>query len=201
MFIWILFKSKKILKFVKNFRFDNYSTDVTVDETTVKLRLWDTAGQEDYDRLRSLSYPNTVILSCFTPSEQKRGFKMNPVRPLIHGCLSLPQADIPYVSLHTTKPTKWHVRPAKTQISLDIRPVWSVFDVPGHLPSLIRVFAVRSVGSLGRKLSSCGQLWSDWAILLVLSWGGSRMEYRLAVKEAWKSGEASAWVENYSFPA
>ena len=24
-----------------------------------------------------------------------------------------------------TKPTKWHVRPAKTQISLSIRPVWS----------------------------------------------------------------------------
>ena len=23
------------------------------------------------------------------------------------------------------KPTKWHVRPAKTQISLGIRPVWS----------------------------------------------------------------------------
>ena len=26
-----------------------------------------------------------------------------------------------------TKPTKWHVCPAKTQISLGIRPVWSVF--------------------------------------------------------------------------
>ena len=26
-----------------------------------------------------------------------------------------------------TKPTKWFVRPAKTQISLAIRPVWSVF--------------------------------------------------------------------------
>ena len=25
----------------------------------------------------------------------------------------------------TTKPTKWYVRPAKTQISLSIRPVWS----------------------------------------------------------------------------
>ena len=32
-------------------------------------------------------------------------------------------------------------------------------------PSLIRVFAVRSVASKGPKLSSCGQwrLWSDWA--------------------------------------
>ena len=28
-----------------------------------------------------------------------------------------------------TKPTKWHVRPAKTQISLGIHPVWSVFAV------------------------------------------------------------------------
>ena len=28
-----------------------------------------------------------------------------------------------------TKQTKWHVRPAKTQISLSIRPVWSVFTV------------------------------------------------------------------------
>ena len=38
-------------------------------------------------------------------------------------------------------------------------------DQPGHQPSLIRVFAVRSMGSKGPKLSSCGQrrLWSDWA--------------------------------------
>ena len=28
-----------------------------------------------------------------------------------------------------TKPTKWHVRLAKIQISLGIRPVWSVFAV------------------------------------------------------------------------
>ena len=28
-----------------------------------------------------------------------------------------------------TKPTKWHVRPVKTQISLGICPVWSVFAV------------------------------------------------------------------------
>ena len=38
-------------------------------------------------------------------------------------------------------------------------------DQHGHPPSVIRVFAVRSVGSSGPKLSSCGQRrhWSDWA--------------------------------------
>ena len=52
--------------------------------------------------------------------------------------------EIVHMSHLMTKPTKWHVRPAKTQI---------------------RVFAVRSMGSLVPKVSSCGQrrLWSDWA--------------------------------------
>ena len=75
-----------------------------------------------------------------------------------------------------TKPTKWHVRPAKSQISLGIRPVWSVSslctqwiakdtsflhadsedsDQTGRMPRLSWVFAGRT------------------ATLLVLSWGGS----------------------------
>ena len=75
-----------------------------------------------------------------------------------------------------TKPTKWHVRLANTQISMDIRPVWSESslsawrklgylaihwahskdsDQTGRMPRLIWVFAGRIV------------------ILLVLSWGGS----------------------------
>jgi len=47
--------------------FDNYSSLVTCDGQTVSLGLWDTAGQEDYDRLRPLSYPQTdVFLVCFS---------------------------------------------------------------------------------------------------------------------------------------
>ena len=71
-----------------------------------------------------------------------------------------------YMSRLMTKQTKWHVRPAKTQISLGIRPVWSESslsawrklgsfathwaqsedsDQTGRMPRLIWVFAGRTV--------------------------------------------------------
>ena len=61
-----------------------------------------------------------------------------------------------------TEPTKWHV-PSKDS------------DQPGHLPSLIRVFAVRMKKAWVLNYPLCAQrrLWSDWAdaqAVLSLRW-------------------------------
>ena len=48
--------------------FENYITHKQHPRSgkTVELALWDTAGQEEYDRLRPLSYPETDLLFvCF----------------------------------------------------------------------------------------------------------------------------------------
>ena len=83
--------------------------------------------------------------------------------------------DKQHMSRLMTKPTKWHVHPAKTQISLGIRPVWSKSslstqwiakdlsfihadskdpDQTGRMPRLTRVFSGRTVTLL--VLSRCG---------------------------------------------
>lgn len=41
--------------------------DIFVDGVHIELSLWDTAGQEEFDRLRSLSYDDThAIMLCFS---------------------------------------------------------------------------------------------------------------------------------------
>lgn len=47
--------------------FDSFTTIVQTNGKMVKLELWDTAGQDDYDRLRPLSYTNTdVVIVCYS---------------------------------------------------------------------------------------------------------------------------------------
>jgi len=45
---------------------ESYIADVNLDGRRIELALWDTAGQEEYERLRPLTYPGShVILICY----------------------------------------------------------------------------------------------------------------------------------------
>jgi small GTP-binding protein len=47
--------------------FDNYSANVMVEDQQINFQLWDTAGQEDYKKLRPQSYPQTdIFVICFS---------------------------------------------------------------------------------------------------------------------------------------
>jgi small GTP-binding protein len=52
--------------------FDNYTATVKFDNRMINLGLWDTAGQEEYNRLRPLAYPNAdiflIVFSVVEPS-------------------------------------------------------------------------------------------------------------------------------------
>jgi len=73
--------------------FENYVADVEVDGKKVELALWDTAGQEDYDRLRPLSYPDShVILICFAVDspDSLENVQEKWVSEVYHFCPGLP---------------------------------------------------------------------------------------------------------------
>jgi Ras homolog gene family, member A len=84
--------------------FENYVADVEVDGKHVELALWDTAGQEDYDRLRPLSYPDShVILICFAVDspdsldnvQEKVCFFLSFYSRLLHSLLILSCSGFP----------------------------------------------------------------------------------------------------------
>jgi Ras homolog gene family, member A len=65
--------------------------DVEVDGKRVELALWDTAGEEDYSRLRPLSYPdqNVVLMSFAIDSPNGKDILLDKV------CLSILVLIIP----------------------------------------------------------------------------------------------------------
>jgi len=74
--------------------FDNYVVNLTAGDKTIELGLWDTAGQEEYDRLRPLSYANAnVFLICFSVvnpvSFENVSAKWYP--EVMHFCPEVPQ--------------------------------------------------------------------------------------------------------------
>lgn len=71
----------------------NSVADVVVDGKRVELALWDTAGQEDYDRLRPLSYPDShVILICFAVDspDSLDNVQEKWISEVLHFCSGLP---------------------------------------------------------------------------------------------------------------
>ena len=121
--------------------------------------------------------PNPQLILILTPFAKYSSTHTNRLFTL--------QVIKEHLSCHITKPTKWHVHPAKTQISLGIRPVWSesllstwrklgslathqahseASDQTGQMPRLIWVFAGCTVTSL--VLSCRGSFCEDF----VWSW-------------------------------
>jgi cell division control protein 42 len=73
--------------------FDNYAVTVMIGGEPYTLGLFDTAGQEDYDRLRPLSYPQTdVFLVCFSVVSPAsfENVKEKWVPEITHHCQNVP---------------------------------------------------------------------------------------------------------------
>ncbi|KAJ9086050.1 hypothetical protein DSO57_1008279 [Entomophthora muscae] len=73
--------------------FENYTTEIKFDGKSIEMALWDTAGQEGYDRLRPLAYPDTnVILLAFSVDsiDSFENIRTKWVTEVIHFCPNAP---------------------------------------------------------------------------------------------------------------
>ena len=107
-----------------------------------------------------------------------------------------------------TKPTKWHVRPAKTQINLGIRRVWSESslsawrklessathwahskdsDPTGRMPRLIWVFVGRTCLFVGFVMRRTGPLWYP------LTDGWKKVRWHKPCWKIWDGAQLTKW--------
>lgn len=73
--------------------FDQHETTQVVSGREVGIEFWDTAGEEEYDRLRPLSYSNSnVFLICFSVANQHsfENVKKKWVTEVRHYCPDVP---------------------------------------------------------------------------------------------------------------
>ena len=47
------------------YRMEIAFSTIEINDVTHRLAIWDTAGQEDFDRLRLLSYPNVRLITTY----------------------------------------------------------------------------------------------------------------------------------------
>ena len=73
--------------------FETDSVEVQIGNDSYILGLFDTAGQEEFDRLRNLSYPNTdIFVVCFSVVKQKSLYNVEEiwVPEIKHYCPNVP---------------------------------------------------------------------------------------------------------------
>jgi len=79
--------------------FDNYTANALVDGQPVNLGLWDTAGSQEYDQLRPLSYPGTdVFVICFSIDDHET---FNSVRSKWENEISMHAGGTPIILVGT----------------------------------------------------------------------------------------------------
>ncbi|KAI0054966.1 ras-domain-containing protein [Artomyces pyxidatus] len=158
--------------------FENYVAEIRLDGKPVQLALWDTAGQEEYERLRPLSYSKShVILIAFaidTPDslenvtvkwiEEVRSI-CGPVIPIILvGCKAdlRPPRDDPNIGQYVSRAQAERVAQAigarayKECSALKIEGVDDVFEAATRASMLMREGVVAGGTHQRRRSSNSG---------------------------------------------
>ncbi|XP_076271091.1 ras-like GTP-binding protein RhoL [Rhynchophorus ferrugineus] len=108
--------------------FEHYGQKITVDGISHNMTLWDTAGQEDYERLRPLSYPGTnCFLVCFSVDKNLAAYDnvslkwvpevkhFCPHTPIVLVATKIDLRDDPSIKCYTTEEGKRLKRKVKAQ--------------------------------------------------------------------------------------